>query len=128
MTVLAGDCDNNLKNLIESKGQTFDIKAGQCMAIETRNEDTVKRAQKMGFILVIKKDPNLGNIRIKVRPDADLTLEDLNKKIQELDHKGTWFFHGSKKMLINGSNKQRNHVPSPLSLEEVVTLIKELYA
>jgi hypothetical protein len=31
-------------------------------------------------------------------------------------------------MLINGSRKHRNQLPSPLSLEEVIALVKKIYA
>lgn len=116
------------EKIIEEKGQEFKIKAGKALALDTRNDDTLKMAQKMGYALVIRKDTKLGHIRIKVRPDIDLDLKQLHNKILELDKKGTWFYHASGKMLINGSIKHRNQTPSPLSLEEVVRVIKELYA
>ena len=51
-----------------------------------------------------------------------------NLKIIEIDKKGTWFYHASGKMLINGSIKHRNQTPSPLPLNEVVAIIKDIYA
>jgi hypothetical protein len=115
------------EEIIATKGEKFEIKAGQAIAVETRNDDTIKIAQKMGFVIAVRKDPKMGNIRIKVRPDAEMDLQLLHEKITATDHKGTWFYHNSGKMLINGSRKHRNQTPSPLTLDEVVTMIKEIY-
>lgn len=112
---------------ITEEGQPFEIKPGKALAITTRNDDTIKEAQRQGYVLVIKKDPQAGHIRIKARPDVDITLKPLSDRIAQVDTKGTWYFHPSGKMLINGSHKHRNQTPSPLSLDQVVELIKELY-
>ena len=98
------------------------------MALDTRNDDTLKMAQKMGYGLVIRKDTKFGNIRIKVRPDIDIDLKPLHEKNYCSRQKGTWFYHASGKMLINGSIKHRNQTPSPLPLNEVIEMIKETYA
>jgi hypothetical protein len=116
------------EQIIEEKGQEFQIKAGKALALDTRNDDTLKMAQKMGYVLVVRKDTKLGHVRIKVRPDVELDLKALHEKILEVDKKGTWFYHASGKMLINGSVKHRNQTPSPLPLGEVVAIIKEIYA
>lgn len=113
--------------VIRTKGQEVDLKAGKALAILTRNDDTIKLAQKQGYILVARKDSKMGNIRIKVRPDVDLTLEALAKRIGEVDKTGTWFFHGSGKMLLNGSQKNRDQAPSPLTLQQIIVLLKEIY-
>ena len=97
------------------------------MALLTRNDDTIKVAQKQGYLLVVRKDPKLGHVRIKARPDAPFNLDELMKKILTTDRKGTWFYHGSGKMLLNGSLKNPTQVPSPLSLEQLIVLIKEIY-
>lgn len=115
------------EDILATNGTTFEIKAGKALAIETPNDDTIKLAQKKGYILVIKKDPSEGNIRIKARPDAHLSLEALRDAIYAKDSQGSWYYHPSGKMLINGSNKHRNQKASSLSLEEVCQLVKELY-
>lgn len=114
--------------IINEKGKTFELPQGKCLALETRNDDTIKSAQKQGYILVVKKDPKLGNIRIKARPDADIDLTDLSEKILQRDTTGDWFLHGSGKMLLNGSVKNKNQKASPLTLDEVVSLILETYS
>lgn len=115
------------KDIIKRKGKELDLKIGKALILDTRNDDTIKIAQKMGYILVVRKDPKLGHIRIKVRPDADLTLHQLHEKIKELDKEGTWFFHGSGKMLLNGSQKNLNQKPSPLNSDQLTIILKELY-
>ena len=113
---------------IHQTGHPFELSFGPGLAIETSNDDTIKLAQKKGYVLVVKKDPKLGHIRIKVRPDAAFTLEKLHEAILKKDFTGTWYYHPSGKMLINGSQKHRNQTPTPLSLQEVITLIEKLYA
>lgn len=113
------------KEIIEEKGQTFTIGMIKCVALETRNDDTIKIAQKQGYDLVIKKDPKLGHIRIKLRPDSPYNLKRLHDAVIKRDSIGSWFYHASGKMLINGSRKHTNQPPSPLTLDEIVTLAKE---
>lgn len=113
--------------IINEKGTVFELKEGKCLALKTRNDDTIKSAQKQGFDLVVKKDPKLGNIRVKARPDSNIDLTALSEKITSMDTEGDWFLHASGKMLLNGSTKNRNQKATPLSLEEVVEVIKELY-
>lgn len=112
---------------IHEHGQPFELPFGPCLAIETSNDDTIKLAQKKGYVLVVKKDPKLGHLRIKVRPDSEVTLKALHEVITKKDEKGTWYYHPSGKMLINGSQKHRNQTPSPLSLTEVTDLIQSTY-
>jgi len=116
------------QEIIEHEGQEFHLKAGPALALETSNDDTIKLAQKSGYILVIRKDPQLGNIRIKARPDADLSLETLYQAIKKKDEVGNWYYHPGGKMLLNGSQKHRNQQPTPLSLQDVVGLVKHLYS
>lgn len=115
------------QEIIESEGKEITLKAGKALALETSNDDTIKLAQKKGYDIVIRKDPDQGNIRIKARPDTGFTLEALRDEILAKDTKGSWYYHPSGKMLINGSLKHRNQTPSPLTLQEVTELIEELY-
>ncbi len=112
---------------IQQKGHPFELQFGPALAIETSNDDTIKLAQKKNYALVVKKDPKLGNIRIKIRPDTSVTLQALHEAIIKKDTEGTWYYHPSGKMLINGSQKHRSQTPSPLSLKDVVTLIEHIY-
>lgn len=115
------------KKIIEEKGIEFSIKEGKCLAVATRNNDVVKQAQKQGYALVIKKDPIIGHMNIKVRPDINLKLKKLYQQILAKDNEGSWFYHNNEKMLINGSRKHRDQKPTPLSLTQVVAMVKEIY-
>ena len=119
-TILAND-------LIENSGIQFHITAGACIALETSNEETLKQAQKQVYLLVLRKDPEKGHIRIKIRPDASFNLKPLYQAIKEIDESGSWFYHPGGKMLLNGSLKHRNQTPSALSLQDVIKLIKRIY-
>ncbi|MFH2118226.1 MAG: hypothetical protein ABII10_00590 [Candidatus Paceibacterota bacterium] len=113
--------------IIRRKGREIEIQGGKALVLLTRNDDTIKVAQKQGFLLVVRKDPKLGHVRIKARPDAPFNLDELEKRILATDQKGTWFYHGSGKMLLNGSLKNPSQIPSPLTVEQLVVLIKEIY-
>lgn len=120
---------NRLKaeEIISDKGTEFSIKEGKCLGLETQNDESIKLAQVKGYILAVRKDPEFGHLRIKVRPDATMNLDKLYQAIKEIDPKATWFYHASGKMLLNGSIKHRNQVASSLSLQNVIRLIEKLY-
>lgn len=105
---------------INQDGQPFFLGDLRCLAIETKNDSVMKVAQKLGYVLVIRKDPSSGEVRIKARPDAPLELRPLADQILALDQVGTWYYHPSGKMLLNGSRKQRHQRPTKLSLRQVV--------
>lgn len=113
--------------IIQEQGRNFSLGQISCLAIETANNDTIKQAQKQGYGLVVIKNPGQGDIRIKVRPDSDLILKSLYEKIKEVDDQGSWYYHPAGKMLLNGSQKKQDMKPSPLSLNKVIQLIKEVY-
>jgi len=114
--------------ILAKASQGFVIKAGTCLALESRNDETVKLAQKQGYSMVIRRNPEDGSLRIKARPDADLMLKALADELTKLDPKASWYYHPSGKMLLNGSSKHRNQKPTILTLDRVVELVKRLYA
>lgn len=115
------------EEIIAQEGVIFECSAGKCLGIETSNDETIKLAQKQGYTIVIRKDPKLGNIRIKARPDSDVNFKTLADAISKVDPKASWYYHPSGKMLINGSRKHRNQKASQLPLKEVIGIITELY-
>lgn len=116
---------------IADKGISFRIKHGRAMAFETVNDGVLKLAQKMGYLLVVRKDPRKGYVRIKLRPESgkedDLDLTHAYKKLQEVDPEATWFLHISKKMLLNGTPKNPKMVPTKLTLEQIIEVLKSIY-
>lgn len=111
---------------IKESGNTFETKWGRALAIESANDETIKLGQKQGFVLVVRKDPGRGNIRIKALPDKGIDLTEVADEIMRMDPIGTWYFHPAKTMLLNGSSKSNNQIPSRLTLEEVVGIIKRV--
>lgn len=107
-------------------GYSFRSKWGKSLAMETKTEGSIKFALKSGYQLVIRKDPDKGNVRIKTLPDKKLNLTPLCEKLKEADPKATWFLHSSKNMLLNGSSKAPKAIPTVLSLQKVIEITKEI--
>lgn len=115
------------QELLVKKAIRFELPIGNCVAIETGNDDVIKLAQKQGADLVIKKDDHTGHVRIKARPNTNFTLEALSERVKSLEPDVSWYYHPGGKMLLNGSRKHQHQNPSSLSLAELIDLVKELY-
>ncbi len=116
---------------IKEKGKEFTTKWGKGIGIETINDASIKLAQKMGFAIVVKRDPRKGFVRIKATPykegvtkDVDLTL--VYEKLHKMDPQASWYLHVSKKMLLNGSAKNPKMIPTTLSLDEIVKVVEAI--
>lgn len=124
-------CFISLLNKVEAEKENkmaflFQSYLGKSFALETTNDTVLKLAQKRGYKLVIRKDPKFGNFRIKTPPEEKLDLTPLYTKILEKDEEGSWFLHSSKHMLLNGSPKRPDQKPSPLSLKQMIEIVKNI--
>ncbi|MFA6533321.1 MAG: hypothetical protein WCT22_04995 [Patescibacteria group bacterium] len=115
------NAEDEIKN-----GYIFKSYLGKSLAIETKNEEAVKLALKKGFALVVRRHPEVGFTRIKTLPDKKYTLKPIYEKILEKDKKGSWFFHISEHMLLNGSSGNPKLVPTSLSLNMIIEIIKSV--
>lgn len=106
-------------------GETFESKWGKSLSIENQNDEVMKLAMRQGYKLVVRKDKENGNVRIKAVPDQDIDLEPVYEEIKKVDSVGTWYFHPSRAMLLNGSSKRSDQIPTLLALKEVVEIIKQ---
>lgn len=104
----------------------FKTKWGNGIGFNTINDSVVKLAQKMGYVLVIRKDPRKGYVRIKATPKADIDLTLLSEQLRKMDPQATWFLHVSKKMLLNGSVKNPKMKPTTLSLNDIIEAAKKV--
>ncbi|OGG14591.1 hypothetical protein A2773_02275 [Candidatus Gottesmanbacteria bacterium RIFCSPHIGHO2_01_FULL_39_10] len=109
---------------IEEKGVDFTTKWGKALGIETVNDEVVRLGQKMGYVLVVRKDPNKDYARIKALPNSKADLESAYKKLKKLDASATWYLHVSHKMLLNGSMKNPKTKPTKLTLREIIDVLK----
>ena len=109
-----------------ANGFVFKSYLGKSLAIETNNEETIKLALKKGFFLVIRRHPEVGFTRIKTLPDQKLSLRPIYEKILKIDKKGSWFFHISGHMLLNGSSGNPKLIPTSLSLNKIIEVIKSI--
>lgn len=110
---------------IMDRGIEFETKWGTGFAVETNNDTVMKFAQKAGYAVVIRKDPDEGHARIKGSPIKGMDLTPLANLVREKDDVGTWYFHPSKAMLLNGSEKWSNKVSTPLTLDQLLEMAKQ---
>lgn len=109
-----------------SKGYIFESKWGKTIAMDTKNEEALKHALKSGYRVVIKRDPNSGHFRIKSLPVKEIDLTLVYEILLTKDPKATWYLHGSKHMLLNGSSKRPDSIASSLSLPQVIEIIRSI--
>lgn len=107
-------------------GFVFKSYLGKSLALETKNEEAVKLALKKGFALVIRRHPEVGFTRIKTLPDKKLSLKPVYEKILLKDKKGSWYLHISEHMLLNGSSGNPKLIPTPLSLNKIIEIVKSI--
>lgn len=107
-------------------GYIFNSRFGKSLALETKNGESSRLAQKKGFKLVVTKDPVRGNIRIKAVPNQKFDLTNAYSAITKIDRVGTWFLHPSKTMLLNGSSTNPTFVPSSLTLRKVIEILQKM--
>ena len=107
-------------------GIEFDSIFGRTLAVETRVSAVNKLAQKLGFALVVRKEPGTGFVSLKSQPKPELDLSSAFAALKLADPKADWYFHPSKHIILNGSRHNRSVKASRLSLQEVIDVIKKL--
>jgi hypothetical protein len=126
---------------IREKGVEFNTKWGKALGVESQNDDVLKLAQKMGYVIVLRKDPSNGKLRIKARPmkraqfgntdyktmeEIDIDLTPAYDKLLILDPHASWFLHVSKRMLLNGSSKNPTMKGTQVTLDQAIEVLKNL--
>ncbi len=113
---------------IAENGKKFSTKVGLGIGFETINDSVIKLAQKMGYVIVLRKDPRKGYVRIKAVPTLgkiNIDLTPVYEKLKKLDPDATWYLHISKKMLLNGSVKNPKMRASKLKIEEIIKVLEK---
>ncbi|KKT35446.1 MAG: hypothetical protein UW37_C0039G0006 [Candidatus Gottesmanbacteria bacterium GW2011_GWA2_44_17] len=109
---------------IKEKAILFDTEWGKAFGIETVNDEVVHYGQKMGYVLVVRKDPNKKYLRIKAIPKKEVDLTPLYEILKKEDPEATWFLHASTHMILNGSTKNPEMKPTTLSLQRIIEITK----
>ena len=109
---------------IKRNGIEFEPKWGKALAVETTNDEVVHLGQKMGYALVVRKDPKKGYLRIKSIPKDEIDLTHLYNLLKQNEPDATWFLHASRHMILNGSTKNPDMKPSQKSLFEIIEIMK----
>ena len=132
LNALVAEFENRIwaEQEIREKGVAFETTFGKGIGFETLNDTVLKLSQKMGYQLVVRKDPRKGYVRIKTLPaqvdKPGLDLTPVYEKLKAMDPDATWFLHVSKKMLLNGTPKNPKMVPTKLSLNEIIEVLKSV--
>jgi len=111
---------------LKGKGIEFESKWGKSIGIETTNDEAVHLGQKMGYALVVRKDPAKGYLRIKSLPKDDIDLTQLYNRLKNEEPEATWFLHASHHMILNGSTKNPDMKPTKKTLAEIVQILKNM--
>ncbi len=109
---------------LKEKGIEFETKWGKGVGIETVNDEVVHLGQKMGYVIVVRKDPKKGYLRIKSLPKDEIDLEPIYNTLKQQEPEATWFLHASHHMILNGSSKNPDMKPSKKPLKEIIEVIK----
>ncbi len=119
------------------EGKEFKTRWGKGIAFETSNDAVMKVAQLKGYVVVVRKDPVSNLLRIKARPrmredlrkknnglkEINIDLTPIYEKVREKDPYASWFLHASKRMLLNGSSKNPDTVPTKLTSDEIIKIL-----
>lgn len=108
-----------------TRGIEFRTQWGKGLGIETNNDTVIKYAQKAGYAVVIKKDPDEFHARIKGIPVEGLDLTPFADQVMKEDKTGSWYFHPAKTMLLNGSDKWADKVATPLTLSRLIQIAEQ---
>ncbi len=105
-------------------GIRFQTQWGPGIAFETVNDSVITLAQKKGFVIVIRKDPNKQYLRIKSLPRDDIHLGQAFETLKRSEPDATWFLHASGHMILNGSSKNPNMKPSTRPLSDIIDVFR----
>ncbi len=111
---------------LKEKGVEFETKWGKGIGVETTNDDVVHLAQKMGYVMAIRKDPKKGYLRVKALPKPEIDLEPVYDRLRGDEPDASWFLHASHHMVLNGSSKNPDMKPTQRTLAQIIDVVKEV--
>ncbi len=106
-------------------GTEFDTRWGKAIALLTYNDSVLDMGIRRGYVLVARKDPRKGYVRVTGRSDKGVDLTQAHAEFANRDNQATWYLHPSKVLLRNGSTKNPKMRATQLTLAEIVEVLKE---
>jgi hypothetical protein len=106
------------------KGTQFQSYLGRSIGVETKISRVSKLGQKMGYALVVRKEPETHFVSIKSQPLPELDLTKAFEALKKGDPNADWYFHPSKHIILNGSRHNAKVKPSHLSISDLISIIK----
>ena len=98
----------------------FKSKFGKSYAVSSETVDR-EFCREQGGDLFLMYDPRFKSVQFFAN---DLDLEEIYRKVKELDPEADWFLHQSHHMVICGSSSAPDSKPSKLSFEQLIEVIK----
>lgn len=103
----------------------FDSPFGPAVALTSEARAVDPKAYGEGFTLFVRRDKSGGYSEIRARADVTVDLTPVRDALQQADPEADWFFHHSKKLLINGGELPGQARLSGLDLKQLVELVKK---
>lgn len=107
-----------------AKRVEFDSRFGRAAAVSANARQLDSYAYSHGVPLILIVDPALTYHTFRADAASDIDLTSVWEKLKEVDPEASWYFHHSKKMLICGGDHAPYAVPSKLTLEGMIALVK----
>ncbi|MBI2451403.1 MAG: hypothetical protein HYV52_03700 [Parcubacteria group bacterium] len=100
----------------------FETAWGKGVALESQSRP-YDYGYHRGFEIVISLNPVNGWRSIRAKGPSNIDLTPVYGKLKEIDLKTDWYFHHSKKMIINGGDVAPEVKVSRLSLSELIKIV-----
>lgn len=131
LTVLDGVYES-LRGKVVAEGEferakSFETKWGKGIGVETGEREFATLAFARGYVVVVTKDPEGGNVRVKARErkgEERIDLTNVYNAVRAKDPDADWFFHIGRKMLLNGSRVNPKMKASRLTLVQMIALLE----
>lgn len=107
------------------KGIEFETEWGKGIAFTTYNDGVLELGIRRGYALVVRKDLKREFVRVTGDSRKGVDLTKAYEKCQKADVQATWFLHASKVLLRNGSTRNPKMVPTKLTAQEMVDILKK---
>lgn len=104
-------------------GRKFKTRWGEGVAVVSNNQSILDLGVKMGFAVVLTKDPARGNARITGSNRANVDLTKAYEMAKVKDPEATWFLHASKVLLRNGSSRNPTMKATKLSVDQMIEIL-----